>query len=305
MKICWGLIIKSLKTTKIFLFIIPIFLISCEKKIDFQPNEQEPKLVVEATIENGQPPVVTLMKSIGYFSEISTEILVNSFVHNAAVFVSDGIRTHQLKEYNVPIGNGLFLSYYSIDTSNLATAIYGQLKQQYSLRIVVEGKEYTAKTTIPDITKKIDSLWWKPSPGNPDTTEVLMIAKITDPPGYGDYIRYYTRINSQPAYLPPDFATYDDLFIDGSTYEVVVQPGIDRNSDSTESDFFHRGDTVNFKISNIDKASFDFWRTWESSYSSIGNPFSTPTKVLGNISNNALGYFAGYASQFRTIIIPK
>jgi hypothetical protein len=261
--------------------------------------------VVEASIENGRPPVVTLMKSIGYFSKITTEMLVNSFVHNATVFVSKGIRTHQLKEYSVPIGNGLSLSYYSIDSSNLATAFVGQLKQHYTLRIVVDGKEYTSATTIPDITKKIDSLWWKPSPGNPDTTEVLMVAKITDPPGFGDYIRYYTKINSQATFFPPVFATFDDLFIDGSTYEIVVQPGIDRNSDSIETDFFHRGDTVNFKVSNIDKATYDFWRTWESSYSSIGNPFATPTKVLGNISNNALGYFGGYASQFKSIIIPK
>src|SRR5688572_11807261 len=173
--------IIQLNTIRSFVSIImlSLFLISCEKKIDFELNEQEPKLVVEASIENGRPPVVTLMKSIGYFSKITTEMLVNSFVRNATVFVSNGIRTHQLKGYAVPIGNGLSLYYYSIDSSNLATAFVGQLKQQYSLRIVVDGLEYTSTTTIPDITKKIDSLWWKPSPGNPDTKEVLMVAKIT------------------------------------------------------------------------------------------------------------------------------
>jgi hypothetical protein len=58
-------------------------------------------------------------------------------------------------------------------------------------------------------------------------------------------------------------------------------------------------------LSNIDKATYDFWRTMEYSYYSIGNPFSTTTKVINNISNGALGYFGGYASQYRTIIIPK
>jgi hypothetical protein len=42
----------------------------------------------------------------------------------------------------------------------------------------------------------------------------------------------------------------------------------------------------------------------EYSYSSIGNPFSSPTKVLGNI-NGALGYFGGYAAQYETIIVPQ
>jgi hypothetical protein len=43
----------------------------------------------------------------------------------------------------------------------------------------------------------------------------------------------------------------------------------------------------------------------EFSYASVGNPFSTPTKVMSNISNGALGYFGGYASQYRTLIIPQ
>ena len=49
--------------------------------------------------------------------------------------------------------NGYTFYYYSIDSSNLATALPGELKQNYSLRIIAEGKEYTANTTIPDINK--------------------------------------------------------------------------------------------------------------------------------------------------------
>jgi hypothetical protein len=43
----------------------------------------------------------------------------------------------------------------------------------------------------------------------------------------------------------------------------------------------------------------------EFNYGSTGNPFASPNKVLGNISNGALGYFGGYANQFKTIIIPR
>jgi hypothetical protein len=60
---------------------------------------------------------------------------------------------------------------------------------------------------------------------------------------------------------------------------------------------------VTLKLCNIDKATYDFWRTMEFAYSSVGNPFSSPTKVLSNISGGALGYFGGYAAQFKTIII--
>ncbi len=286
--------------------LVCIFCWGCEKKIDLELEEQEPLLVVEASIENDLPPHVILTKSSGYFSEITPAILAQSFVRNAEVFISNGILTHRLKEYAVPLAPGISAYYYSIDSSDLATAFLGAIDQQYSLRILTGGKEYNAVTRIPAISKQIDSVWWKPAPFTEDTTKAIIMARVTDPPGFGNYIRYFTRINQGP-FLAPASSVFDDLFIDGTTYEVQLQPGIDRNqvSDSIEYSFFRRGDTVQLKHSEINKQSFDFWRTWESAYFSIGNPFSSPSRVLGNISNGALGYFAGYANQYRTVVIPQ
>ena len=283
-----------------------VFLIGCEKKVDFKLHDQPDKLVVEGIIENDQPPVVVLSKSIGYFSTISADMLTQSFVHGADVTVSNGSLTHKLKEYSRALGNGVSLYYYSIDSLNLSTSFVGQLNHQYSLKINSEGKEYTATTTIPNLTKKIDSVWWKKPPvtSGSDTNKVIVMVKATDAPGYGDYVRYYTKTNREPFY-PPLNSTFDDYFIDGTTYELQVDKGVDRNlSISYDDVYFKRGDTVGLKLSNIDKATYDFWRTMEFSYSSVGDPFSTPTKVLSNIKGDALGYFGGYASQYRTIIIP-
>lgn len=289
---------------KLLVGLTSLFLISCEKVIDIQLNNTTPKLVVEATIENGQAPVVVLTRSVSYFSQISPQLLTQNFVHNADVVVSNGTLTHKLKEYTVPVTPAFNLYYYSIDSTDLRTAFVGEFNKGYSLRITAEGKEYTAATTIPNITRHIDSLWWKPVIGN-DTGRVAVIVRATDPKGYGDYIRYFTKRNREPFY-PPLNSVYDDLFIDGTTYELQIDPGVDRNATRSEEEhFFHRGDTLIFKVSNIDKATFDFWQTMEYSYSSVGNPFATPTKVLSNISNGALGYFGGYASQYRTLIIPR
>jgi len=280
------------------------FLMGCEKKVDFRLHDQPDKLVVEGIIENDQPPIVILSKSVSYFSKISADILNNSFVHGAEVVVSNGSLTHKLKEYSRSLGNNISLYYYSVDSSNLSTAFVGQLNHQYSLKIVSGGKEYTAITTIPDLTKKIDSVWWKKPPVTSDSTKVIVMVRATDPPGFGDYIRYYTKTNKEPFY-PPVNSTFDDYFIDGTTYELQVDKGVDRNlSVDFDENFFRRGDTVGLKLSNIDKATYDFWRTMEFSYASVGDPFSSPTKVLSNIKGDALGYFGGYASQYRTIIIP-
>lgn len=282
-----------------------LLLLGCEKHIDFKLDQSAPKLVVDASIENNRPPVVTLTRSLNYFSSFNLQDLSKVFVHDATVLVSDGVRTHKLKEYEVPIGFNLSVYYYSVDSSNLSTAFLGAVKHAYSLEITDEGKQYKATTTIPDTTRRIDSIWWKKVSFGKDTTKVAVFIRAYDPPGFGDYIRYYTKSNRQSTFYPPTNSVYDDLFIDGTTYEVQVQPGYDRNADSTERDFFFRGDTVAFKVSNIDRAAFDFWRTWEFAISSIGNPFSTPSKILGNISNGALGNFTGYGAQYRTLIIPK
>lgn len=280
-------------------------LAGCEKAVDFELEETPDKLVVEATIENNEPPVVVLTRSLNYFSKISPQLLAESFVRDAVVEVSNGAKTHRLKEYTTQLGGGYNLYYYSIDSANLATAFTGALNTSYSLRIVAEGEEYTARTTIPEITKRIDSLWWKPMPKDSVEGKVVVMVRSTDRPGFGDYVRYWTKKNEEPL-LPGFQSVFDDLVIDGTTYELEVEPGIDRNEGWDQDDReFHRGDTVLFKLSNIDKTTYDFWRTMEYNYTSVGNPFSTPIKVLGNISNGALGYFGGYASQYRRLIIPQ
>ena len=282
-----------------------LVLAGCEKGIDFKLDETPAKIVVEATIENEKAPVVVLTNSLDYFSAITPELLAGVFVHEAEIYVSNGAKTHKLREYKVPVSAAYSLYYYSTDSADLATAFEGETGKSYSLRIVAGNTEYTAQTTIPNITKVVDSVWWKPAPPSDDTSRVVVMVKATDPPGYGDYVRYYTQKNSEP-FFPGLNSVYDDLFVDGTTYELSVEPGFDRNLDREEDDeFFHKGDTITLKLSNIDRQTYEFWRTMEYSYTTIGNPFATPIKVLGNISNGGLGYFGGYASQYFTLAIPK
>lgn len=282
-----------------------LFLTSCEKAVQFKLDDVSPKLVVEATIENGLAPVVYLSKSQGYFSAIDLNALANSFVRNAEVYVSNGTLTHKLKEYSIPVGGGYNFYYYSNDPSSPGTAFIGELNKSYSLQIISDGKEYTSNTTIPNITRRIDSLFWKPAPPGNEPGKVSLMVKAYDPPGFGDYIRYFTKRNSEIFY-PGLISVFDDQVIDGSIYEIQVERGVDRNADNKEGySFFDKGDTVTLKVCNIDKPTFDFWRTMEYTYSTVGNPFSSPTKVISNIKGGGLGYFGGYASQFRTIIIPR
>jgi hypothetical protein len=284
-------------------FVVFCFLASCEKTINITPQSQKPLLVVDGTIESGKAPLIILSTSLNYFSEINPDILAASVVKNAKVTISDGTITAVLKRYTISIG-GYSLVYYSEDSAN--AAIKGSFGKIYTLQIDYNNSTYTSSTQIPLLTKTADSLWWKPAPRNEDTTKVVLMARIHDPKGYGNYIRYFTRVNSGP-FLPGANSVFDDQVVDGTTYDAQVDQGIDRNNKPGRDNYgyFRRGDTVTAKLANIDKATFDFWRTLEFSYQSVGNPFSSPTKVLGNVSNGALGAFCGYAVQYKTLIIPK
>lgn len=291
----------------IFLLLLPVLLGGCERDITIVPVEQSPKLVVDAQIEAGSPPVVVLSNSLNYFSTIDTTELYNSFVKNASVTISDGVQSSQLKFFEARLPGGYRYFYYSNDPADPSGGIIGAIGKTYILTIVADGKAYTASTKIPTIRRVIDSLWYKPVPNRPaNDSFVAVTAKITDAPGLGDCIRYFTKVNSA-GYLPGYNSVYDDNIIDGKTYSIDISKGVDKNLpiDRENAGFFKKGDTVSVKFANVDKATYNFWRTWEFTYQSIGNPFSNPGVVLGNISNGGLGAFCGYAPLVKGIIIPK
>ena len=282
-------------------FAVSHFLMACEKNIQFKLNETQPVLVVDAEIENDKEPRVVLTKSLPYYAQLGPEVLVNLFVHDADVSLTDGITTHHLKEYAVPVFPGINYYYYGIDPTQ--TPIIGQLNTSYQLTIVSDGQTYHTQTTIPALGRTPDSLFFKPSPFNPDTAKRLAYLTVTDPPGLGNYIRYFTKTNSEP-FFTAENSVYTDEVIDGTTFTILLNKGYDRNNPPEPNEnFFKSGDTVTLKFCNIDKPTYTFWNTWEFAAQAIGNPFSQPNKVIGNISNGALGAFSGYAASYKKVIV--
>ncbi len=286
-------------------------LVSCEKEVNVNLSSGEPKLVVDGQIETNGYPFVVLTKSVGYFSKIDLNILQNSIVHGAIVKVSDGNKTIQLKEYTIDTGsNGSnTFSFYTVDTADaVARAFKGEPEKSYTLTIEAEGKTYTSITKIPAV-KGVDSVWFKKPNGEVKVeTAVLMYVKYEDPDTLGNYVRYFTKRNSEP-YLTSFNSTYDDQIINGTTIDsLVLMAGYNRTQEQQNFDsigYFFRGDTVTLKWCAIDKGSFKFFSTLEFVTGSIGNPFSSPVNVTSNIQGDGLGVWAGYGVQEITKIIDK
>jgi Domain of unknown function (DUF4249) len=288
---------------KYCVIVVVLFLfVSCEKNVDFKLKETDPVLVVEAQIEDTQPPIVVLTKSLGYFTKIDPQLLANSFVHNADVYISNGTTTHKLIEYPVTVAPGFIAYFYSNDLLSPAGSFLGEIGKGYTLRIVSEGKEYTSNTNIPNNALKLDSIWVKPVPLNSDSLTRNLFFRATDPSGLGNSGRYFTRKNSGQ-FLPGENSVFDDQIIDGTSFNSIITQGIDRNNRVDRNDnFFKKGDTITLKWCNIPRSTYTFWNTWEFAAQSIGNPFSQPNKVIGNISNGALGAFSGYAAEYKMLI---
>ena len=228
------------------LILLCFTLLACEKTITIEPELQTPKLVVEGQIESGQSPVVVLSNSLNYFSTIDVATLNNSYVHGAKVSITEGNKNYVLKEVAIPLSGGYFFYFY---TTPLSANLIGDFGKNYNLKIETGGLVYEANTTIPLLTKKMDSLWWKKTPSTPDSTKVSLFARVSDPPGYGNYIRYFTKVNKED-FFPGLNSVFDDQIIDGKTYDVQVDQGVTKNEKIKREDygFFNRGDTVTVKF---------------------------------------------------------
>jgi Domain of unknown function (DUF4249) len=207
------------------IFILILVFISCEKDINIKLDPSQSRLVVDASIENNQPPVVFLSKSLDFFGKINPEVLSSSLVRNAKIKISDGTTEVMLTEDSVVRGT---TKVYFYTTSGTSQFFIGRVGARYNLTIEALGTVYTSSTTIPEITRRIDSLWWEKVPFADDTNDVRIMLTGTDKPGLGDYIRYFTKRGQEP-FLPGINSVFDDQIIDGTTYTVQVDKGFDKN----------------------------------------------------------------------------
>lgn len=292
------------------LFCILAMFTSCEKEVDINLDTGEQKIVIEGGIETNLPPIVLITRSIGYFQTIDLNTLQNSSVHGAEVYVSDGTKRVRLKEFSVDTGNnGYKFYYYSlVDFTNpvlppLDSLIVGEVEKFYTLTVIVDGKTYESTTKIPTPTP-LDSIITKvPDRPNPDPNSRTLRIFFKDPDTAGNSVRYYTSRNNEPIY-PALNSVYNDEIINGTNFTTEFPLAEPR---STQKPFdslgvCYPGDTVRFKWAAIDRNVYNFWNTYEFALGTLGSPFASPIQVKTNISNGALGIWAGYGAIYYTIV---
>jgi hypothetical protein len=312
---------------------------SCTKEIDVTIPDSAKQVVVDGTIENNVPPVITLTSSQKFFTEVNLNDIGQYFIHGASIRVnsSDGEET-QLVEYclqnlNLPdTEKELLLSALGFSIADSASlpniCIYtvpdilnyfltgtcsfmGKERTTYALDIVApplygsDSVHVTSSTYIPTAIG-IDSLTIREAT-NPQYRDSMasIYAYITVPDTFGNFLRFKTKRNSEPFYAPQGGGSvYDDRLFVGLTIGLPIERGQSPADDFEfeTATYFYKGDTVTLKWSNIDVKTYDFFFTLENDGGD--SPFSSPVKIKTNI-NNGLGVWAGYATKYYDIIVPR
>lgn len=296
------------------LFLSSLLYISCEKEVNIKLNDGEKKIVVEGVIELNEVPYVTLTRSIGFFDKINLNSV--EYISNAQIKVTD-ITSSQfvnLKEYiiDTTIGSNTFkFSVYGPDIQDPnALNFIGISGHIYKLEILESGKTYESYTQIP-FNVGLDSLWIEPVPARGDTFSSIK-AIYTDPDTFGNSVKVETKANrykkdGSPELFYTSFSSvYNDDIINGTKIDLSIDLGYNKSRTYTQKEYqtigyVRKGDTVTVKWSTIDKKVFTFWETLSFSEGSVGNPFSSPVQVQGNIPG-AIGVWGGYGAKFYTLI---
>jgi Domain of unknown function (DUF4249) len=288
-------------------FVAVALFTSCSEDINLSITGDEGKLVIEGSIENGQSAEVIITRNSPLSQAVDfSKILVT----DAIVYVSDGITTDTLR-----LDTLLTTSVPFVYTGGSVIGVPGR---SYLLTVIVDGKTYTANTTIPGLVA-LDSVWWEKQ--LPEDSLGFAYGRLSELPGEGNNYRWFAKkptrveiVDGNPVilnrrFIAPIGSAFDDKFIDGKSFDFAYTRGNDATEATynvtepeNERGYYRNTDTIYVKFCTIDRETFQFYSTYEQALQSNGNPFASPVSILGNISNDALGVWAGYGATYDTIL---
>ncbi len=259
-----------------------LLLASCEKVIQVDLNEADPRLVVEGNITSDVGPyTVKLSQTANYFGKSEY-----SPVTGASVAISDNQGN---KEVLTDQGDGTYL------TQNLQ----GTPGRTYTLDIVADGQNYTATSTMAQQVV-IDSTFFYYNDGSLSVfaPEGFYISyNFIDPPEE-NYYRFESFVGDTLGKVTAARGEFlDDLQIGGEL-------GAETSIWFDPFNNFELGDSITVRVSSIDKDIYDYYITLAEAKASSGGGFgSIPQNPPSNISNDALGFFGAFSKDEVQIVI--
>jgi hypothetical protein len=265
-----------------FFFLALLSLTSCKKVIDYDLNTTDPKVIIEAEITDQTDGFSVKIAKTVNFSQ------ANNYpaVLGATVTVSDNKgESYTLLETK----DGLY-------TLKGAKGVSGKT---YTLKVVAEGKTYTASSTMP---KALDLLRVEVNennfpgagggPGSKDTSYVYLPV-FFDPADVANNYVFFLYVNGKKD------KGFDNVFNDNIINGVRNQRPIIGSSDFKVT----AKDVVTVEMMCVDKGVYDYFYSL-SQITSSNNNSATPTNPVSNIKGGALGYFSAHTVRKANAIVP-
>lgn len=260
-------------------------------------DDEEPlpadAIVVEGWIENGRFPIVQVTHSVVISSDYQPLDSLERYMERwARVRLSDGEREVTMmgrydREYFPPF------IYTTMD-------MRGEPGRTYRLTVdTPDGSHAEASATIPEPVE-IDSLVCE-RVGQTDTLRQLY-CYITDRGPETSYYKVFVHIMGRPyGYTSSSLGIVTTDMLPSNGKIAVNQGRVNLEKDYIQ--YFATGDEVVVKVCRMDRTGYEFWRDFEDMTSLSRNPFFPVTDNIRSNITGGLGYWLGYGSSVRRIII--
>lgn len=257
---------------KILLLILPISILywSCEEMIEVKLKNENPKVVIESFISNGESPVmVKITKSQPFFNQSNFTPVKNAYVQLEYLSRREKLIEREGGNY-------------------IAPRIKGMPGTDYTLNISTSGESFAATVNLP-YSVPVDTAYFQAGLFRNDSLNVIV--EFRDPADTENYYRIKLFRNGR--YAINDYYLMTDAFSNG---EKIVAP--------IYYHYFAPGDSVVVELLNLER---NTWRYFKGISESIqqGVNSQAPGNPPSNFSGGALGIFGAWNSSIYRVIVPK
>lgn len=264
-----------------------LFLISCEKVIDIDLNQSNPRFVIEGNLSNvSAESKVRISKTLNF-----DETTAYPAISGALVTITDN-QLNQIDTLTETSAGNYFKA-----------GLAGIEGHTYTMMVKIGNEIFTAVSAMP-FSVNLDSLVQENlagsgtgggpggsgGPGNPggdhDYETIIQITPhYTDPVNSENYYQFEVTRNDT---LVDDVFIRNDVGFNGSSSHLPLRVKADK------------GDVVTIDLQCIDKTVYNYFFGLNEN---INQSSATPANPTSNINNEALGYFKAHTSKKKTIRI--
>ena len=257
-------LIMKLNIQILFLaFISAAILSSCEKVVDVDLTDSEPKLVIDAGISD---------KDVNHIVKISKTIPFNQ---------SNGFNGVSGAQVILTAPDGQQIAFTQTEPGIYQSPKFaGVPGSKYVINVTVEGKVYTATSIMP-LAVPLDSLTFRKISFFGEE-EIFPVAHYKDPKDVQNQYLFMVKARDEE----PEEVLTEDRFTNGSDVTETL---------FTDIEDLAEGDSIEVEMRGIDRNVYKYFFAI-AQISGEGGPPVSPANPVSNFNNGALGVFSAYTT---------